>query len=311
MKNRKVRKKIARLDPVLKEIFQKSISEIIKLITSQKPQKISYLPEELRFVKQMRTDLLLSVKTKAGSHIFHFEIQNYPDKLIPEKMLLYKIAIKSKYKTEPEQFLLWFGKGNPPKASYKDKSTLHRFRVIDMRKLGLKRFLGSQNTYFVLLGIVSARSKNDIELIKDRIRFLVRDEDERREVMKNLILVSDMLKIKIAREMIPKIEIPVEKTTFYKIGFEEGKKAGEERGKLKGRREGVREGIKEGLKEAILLDFELKFGNGELRKSKANELKKLLSKIDDIKKLRKIKKAIFSAGDPDEFIRKIKEIVKT
>ena len=68
-------KKIARLDPVLKEIFQKSISEIIKLITNQKPQKISYLPEELRFVKQMRTDLLLSVKTKAGSHIFHFEIQ--------------------------------------------------------------------------------------------------------------------------------------------------------------------------------------------------------------------------------------------
>ena len=286
------KKKIARLDPVFKEIFQKSISEIIKLITSQKPQKISYLPEELRFVKQLRTDLLLSVKTKAGSHIFHFEIQNHPDKIIPEKMLLYKIAIKSKYKTEPEQFLLWFGKGNPPKAYYKDKSTIHRFRVIDMRKLGLKRFLESQNPYFVLLGIVSARGKNDIELIKDRIRFLARDEDERREVMKNLILVSDMLKIKIAREMIPKIEIPVEKTTFYKIGF----------------REGVKEGKKESLKEAILLGFELKFGDGELRKSKANELKKLLSEIDDIRRLRRIKKLIFSAKTPDEFIKKIKSL---
>jgi len=304
MKTRK--KKIARLDPVFKEIFQKSISEIIKLITSQKPQKISYLPEELRFVKQLRTDLLLSVKTKAGSHIFHFEIQNHPDKLIPEKMLLYKIAIKSKYKTEPEQFLLWFGKGNPPKSCYKDKSTFHRFRVIDMRKLGLKRFLGSQNPYFVLLGIVSARGKNDIELIKDRIRVLARDEDERREVMKNLILVSDILKIKIAREMIPKIEIPVEKTTFYKIGFEEGKKAGEEKGILKGKKEGVREG----LKEAILLDFELKFGNGELRKNKINELKKLLSEIDDIRRLRRIKKLIFSAKTPDEFIKKIKSLKK-
>ncbi|GBD04122.1 hypothetical protein HRbin19_01430 [bacterium HR19] len=106
--------------------------------------------------------------------------------------------------------------------------------------------------------------------------------------------------------MIPKIEIPVEKTTLYKIGFEEGEKVGEEKGILKGKREGV----KEGLKEAILLDFELKFGDGQFRKSKLNELKKLLSKIDDTKKLRKIKKAIFSAENPDEFIKKIKQFLQ-
>ncbi|GBD04308.1 hypothetical protein HRbin19_01619 [bacterium HR19] len=109
--------------------------------------------------------------------------------------------------------------------------------------------------------------------------------------MKNLILLSDMLKIKLSREMIPKIEIPVEKTTLYKIGFEEGKG--------------------EGLKEAILLGFELKFGNGELRKNKLNELKNLLSKIDDIRKLKKIKKHIFLAKTPDEFIKKVKAIKKS
>ncbi|GBD02825.1 hypothetical protein HRbin19_00095 [bacterium HR19] len=288
------KKKIARLDPVFKEIFQKSIPEIIKLVSNQKPQKISLLPEELRFVKQLRADLLLSIKTKNRSHILHFEIQNQSDKLLPEKMLLYKIAIKAKYKKEPEQFVLWFGKGNPPKPQFKDKSTLHRFKVIDMRKLGLRRFLESHNPYFVILGIVSAREKRDLELIKERIKVLSRDEEERKEVMKNLILLSDMLKIKLSREMIPKVEIPVEKTTLYKIGFEEGEKSGRLKGKV------------EGLKEAILLDFELKFGNGQFRKSKLNELKKLLSKIDDIRKLRKIKKAIFSAENPDEFLKKIK-----
>jgi hypothetical protein len=109
-----------------------------------------------------------------------------------------------------------------------------------------------------------------------------------------------MLKIKLRKPMIPKIQIPIEKLTSYKIGFSKGK------------REGKMEGIKEGLKEAILLDFDTKFGNGESKiKSMKKELKKLLDRAEDLKKLKKIKSFILSASDPDEFIKKTKEYLKT
>jgi flagellar biosynthesis/type III secretory pathway protein FliH len=113
-----------------------------------------------------------------------------------------------------------------------------------------------------------------------------------------------MLKIKLRKPMIPKIQIPIEKLTSYKIGFSKGKR--------EGKREGKMEGIKEGLKEAILLDFDTKFGNGESKiKNMKKELKKLLDRAEDLKKLKKIKSFILSASDPDEFIKKTKEYLKT
>lgn len=168
-----------------------------------------------------------------------------------------------------------------------------------MRRIGLNTFLKSKNPLFVVLGLISARSEKEVELIKRRLKELSSGQKEYEELLKNLAFYAEMLKIKFRKPMIPKIQIPIEKLTSYKVGFSKGK------------REGKREGIKEGLKEAILLDFDTKFSNGESKiKNMKKELKKVLDRTDDLKKLKKIKFFILCADTPDKFIKKTKEYLK-
>ena len=297
-------KRYIRLDPFLKQIFLSTASDFVKLILNANPTKIKRLPEEIQFIKQLRPDLLFLIFFKNKRFILHIEFQAQSDKKIAQRMLLYKVAIKNQYDIETFQAVLWFGKGKPPPSTYKDYTTTHRFVVIDMKRLGLNTFIKSENPLFVILGLISAKRERDIELIKRRLKELSSGQREYDELLKNLALYAEMLKIKLRKPMIPKIQIPIEKLTSYKIGFSKGKR--------EGKREGKMEGIKEGLKEAILLDFDTKFGNGESKiKSMKKELKKLLDRAEDLKKLKKIKSFILSASDPDEFIKKTKEYLKT
>jgi flagellar biosynthesis/type III secretory pathway protein FliH len=78
-----------------------------------------------------------------------------------------------------------------------------------------------------------------------------------------------------------------------------------ERGRIeKGKREGLKggreekKGKQEGLKEAILLAVQLKFG-----KSKIKEVKTLLEKMDDLNRLKKIKRKIIEAKTWDDFVK--------
>jgi predicted transposase YdaD len=86
------------------------------------------------------------------------------------------------------------------------------------------------------------------------------------------------------------IQVDIRKTFLYKWGKEEGLK--------EGKQEGLKEGKQEGLKEAILLDVQIKFG-----KSKMKELKNLLEEIDDLNRLKKIKRKIIKAETWDDFVR--------
>lgn len=299
LKEQRRAKRYIRLDPFLKRIFLSTARDFVKLILNANPKKIKRLPEEIQFIKQLRPDILFIVFFKNKKFILHIEFQAQSDKKIPQRMLLYKVAVKNQYDIETLQAVLWFGKGKPPPSTYKDHATTHRFLVIDMRRIGLNTFLKSKNPLFVVLGLISARSEKEVELIKRRLKELSSGQKEYEELLKNLAFYAEMLKIKFRKPMIPKIQIPIEKLTSYKVGFSKGK------------REGKREGIKEGLKEAILLDFDTKFSNGESKiKNMKKELKKVLDRTDDLKKLKKIKFFILRADTPDEFIKKTKEYLK-
>ena len=86
------------------------------------------------------------------------------------------------------------------------------------------------------------------------------------------------------------IEVDIRKTFLYKWGKEEGLK--------EGKQEGLKEGRQEGLKEAILLGVQIKFC-----KSKVKEAKTLLEKVNDVNKLKKIKRKIIEAKSWDDFIK--------
>jgi len=95
------------------------------------------------------------------------------------------------------------------------------------------------------------------------------------------------------------IQIDIRKAPFYRWGREEGLKEGEKRGIVKG----LKEGLIKGLKKAILLDIQLKFGS-----HKEKQIKNLLDKVNDIKRLEKIKKEVIRAENWKDLIKFLKNL---
>jgi predicted transposase YdaD len=93
------------------------------------------------------------------------------------------------------------------------------------------------------------------------------------------------------------IQIDIRKTLFYKWGEKEGEKRGIE----KGLKEGEKRGIVKGLKKGILMVVQVRFGS-----QKAKQIKNLLDKINDIKRLEKIKTEVIRAKTWDDFIKVLK-----
>jgi hypothetical protein len=85
------------------------------------------------------------------------------------------------------------------------------------------------------------------------------------------------------------IQIDIRKAPFYRWGREEGLK------------EGLKEGLIRGLKKAILLDIQLKFGSQK-------QIKNLLDKVNDIKRLEKIKKEIIRSENWKDFVKFLKNL---
>jgi hypothetical protein len=78
----------------LKEIFSKAAGKPISIATGEKTNKeLEDITTEIEFVKSLRPDMVF----RAGEKIFHIEIQVQQDKDLPERMLIYSLAIKEKF----------------------------------------------------------------------------------------------------------------------------------------------------------------------------------------------------------------------
>jgi len=100
-KESKIRKRklIKRFDIVLKDLFFASLPKFLKLAGLEIKGKIKKLPEELRFYKTLRSDIVIETKDV----IVHIEIQKENKEEIPERMLLYFLAIKNMMRKEVEE----------------------------------------------------------------------------------------------------------------------------------------------------------------------------------------------------------------
>jgi len=166
---REYKKELKRFDPILKEIFSKAAGKLISIATGEKiNQELEDLTSEIEFVKSLRPDMVF----RAGKKIFHIEIQVQPDKDLPERMLLYSLAIKEKFGQKPVQIILFVGKGNPPPPFFKDEFTIHKFIVLDMKKIDPDVFIKSEKPEEVIVGILAGKFKEKpqiIEKVKERI----------------------------------------------------------------------------------------------------------------------------------------------
>ena len=288
-KYREYKKELKRFDPILKEIFSKAAGKLISIATGEKiGEELEDITSEIEFVKSFRPDMVF----RAGEKIFHIEIQAQKDKDLPERMLIYSLAIKEKFGQKPVQIILFVGKGNPPPSFFRDKFTIHRFKVVDMKKIDPDEFIKSDKPEEVIVGILAGKFKDKpqiIKKVKERIVEIVKNEEEIAKYIDSISFLAGLFDVKIEVKPMP-IEVDIRKTFLYKWGKEEGLKEGEQRGIVKGKRDG--------LKEAILLGAQIKFG-----RSKIKELKTLLEKVDDLNHLKKIKRKIIEAKTWDDFVK--------
>ena len=293
---RKYKKELKRFDPILKEIFSKAAGKLISIATGEKiEEKLEDITTEIEFVKSLRPDLLFRAREK----IFHIEIQVQTDKNLPERMLIYSLAIKEKFGQKPVQIILFVGKGNPPPPFFKDEFTIHKFIVLDMKKVAPDVFIKSDKPEEVIIGILAGKFKDKpqtIKKVKKRIVEIVKNEKEIAKYIDSISFLAGLFDVKIEVKPMP-IQVDIRKTFLYKCGEEEGEKRGFEKGK----REGLKEGKQEGLKESILRIVRVRFSS-----SKAKQIKKLLEKIDDIKYLKKIETEAIKAKTWDDFIKVVR-----
>ena len=169
---------------------------------------------------------------------------------------------------------------------------IHRFKVVDMKKIDPDEFIKSDKPEEVIVGILAGKFKDKpqiIKKVKERIVEIVKNEEEIAKYIDSISFLAGLFDVKIEVKPMP-IEVDIRKTFLYKWGKEEGLKEGEQRGIVKGKREG--------LKEAILLGAQIKFG-----RSKIKELKTLLEKVGDLNHLKKIKRKIIEAKTWDDFVK--------
>ena len=277
-------KRIKRFDPILKEIFSKAAGKIISIaVGEQIHQKIEDITSEIEFVKSLRPDMVF----RAGEKIFHIEIQAQQDKDLPERMLMYSLAIKEKVGQKPVQIILFVGKGNPPPSFFRDEFTIHKFIVLDMKKIDPDEFIKSEKPEEVIVGILAGKFKDKpqiIERVKKRIVEIVKNEREIAKYIDSISFLAGLFDVKIKVKPMP-IQVDIRKTFLYKWGREEG----------------LKEEKQEGLKESILKIVRVRFSS-----SKAKQIKKLLEKIDDIKYLKKIETEAIKAKTWDDFIKVVR-----
>ena len=283
------RKELRRFDTILKEIFSEAIGTIYYLAIGRKiGKKVKVISAEISLVKTFRPDILV----EADGEIIQVEIQAQQDKTLPRRMFRYYYAIEEKYKKEPTQIVLFVGKGNPPPSEFRTPKLTLKYEVLDMKKIDPDVFIRSKKPGEVILGILAGKFKDKpkiINKVKKRIVEILKNEEKIIKYIDSISFLAGLFDIEIKVKPMP-IQVDIRKTFLYKWGKEEGLK--------EGKQEGLKEGKQEGLKEAILLDVQIKFG-----KSKMKELKNLLEEIDDLNRLKKIKRKIIKAKTWDDFIK--------
>jgi predicted transposase YdaD len=304
----KRKKELKRFDLILKEIFSKAVGIIFWLATGQKIDgKAKVLPTEIRFVKSFYPDILLEI----GGKIIHIEIQVQQDKTLPERMLDYFYTIRKKYGKTPTQIVLFVGKGNPPPSKFEIKDEFQmqnlsfNFVVLDMKKIDPDEFIKSDKPEEVIVGILAGKFKDKpkiIKKVKERIVEIVKNEEEIAKYIDSISFLAGLFDIEIKVKPMP-IEVDIRKTFLYKWGREEGIKEGIKEGERRGLVKGLKEGLIKGLKEAILLDIQLKFGS-----QKEKQIKNILDKVNDIKRLKKIKKEVIRAENWKDFSKVFRKL---
>ncbi len=224
-------------DKTLKTLFESSLKEGILL---RKYQEDMVTVEEIDTVtkrpKELRVDFAQKITPKSNiPYILHLEFQSDISDNMPFRMLEYYEVLARKNHLEVEQILVYVG--NPKKEAIQEginhKNLHFHYKVLDLSKLPFRKLLSSNTPNEIVLSILAnlreESPSNAIELIFKRLQKVSKTEEELKDALYFLQILSDLRKFgtDISKKLkaMP-VTLDYRKSTLYNEGRQEEREIG-------------------------------------------------------------------------------------
>jgi len=173
-----------KMDILLRDILQKIPEKFIQLLTGKRGSKI--LDNTFPVIKERKADFV--VELEDGS-IFHLELQTYPDKNMPLRMLEYRVLLMQKYPNrEIRQMVLFVGDGAPKmESSINDKNLSFSYELRDIKELSCRELMESPQMEDKILAVL-CNVENPERYFNDLFQELLKlPEKERADYIRKLL----------------------------------------------------------------------------------------------------------------------------
>jgi hypothetical protein len=140
-----------RMDILLRDILQNIPEKFVYLLTGKKGIKI--LDNTFPTIKERKADLVIELEDNS---IFHLELQTYPDKNMPLRMLEYRVLLMQKYPNrEIRQMVLYVGDGAPRmESSINERNLSFSYELRDIKALSCKELMESPQLEDKILAVL-------------------------------------------------------------------------------------------------------------------------------------------------------------
>ena len=260
-----------KMDIFLRDLLQRIPDRFVELLTGQKGKKI--LDNTFPSVRERKADLVIELQD--GS-IFHLELQTYPDKKMPFRMLEYWTLLKQRYPGRKiRQMVLYVGEGAPRMENFIDEDDVsYRYQLRDIKELSCKELMESPKIEDKILAVlckVEDPERYFSELFRELLKL---PEKERADYIRKLLTAlhyRNRLKLELER-LLEERKVPLtitEEMMKQDPFFQRGQKIGQRKGQEIERQRVVMSLYKKGKKPeeiAELLDISLEEVNSFLQK---------------------------------------------
>jgi len=218
-----------KMDILLRDILQKIPEKFIQLLTGKRGSEI--LDNTFPVIKERKADFV--VELEDGS-IFHLELQTYPDKNMPLRMLEYRVLLMQKYPhREIRQMVLYVGNGAPRmESSINEENLSFSYELRDIKELSCKELMGSSQIEDKILAVL-CNVEDPERYFNDLFQELLKlPEKERADYIRKLLTAlhyRPKLKV-VLKKLLEERKMPLTITEemmkqdpFFQEGLERGK----------------------------------------------------------------------------------------
>jgi len=219
-----------KLDIFLRDSFQRIPEKFITVLTGKRGIRV--LDNTFPSVKERKADYV--VELEDGS-IFHLELQTYPDKKMPFRMLEYYVFLKQRYPDKKiRQMVLYVGEGNPRmKNSIEEDNWSYSYILKDIKEIKCKDLMESSHLEDKILAVLCNVENPECYFDKVLNEIFRLPEKERADYIRKLLTALEYRpKLKLVlKRFLEDSKMPVTITEeimkqdpFFQEGLEKGKK---------------------------------------------------------------------------------------